>query len=53
MKDLLVGDLVEKAFGGSAALLALRALSHKPASAAELHDIRELLNAIEAGRSAR
>jgi len=53
MKDLLVGDLVDKAFGGSAALLAMRALSHKPASAEELAGIRELLDEIEAGRRAR
>ena len=48
MKDRLVDDLVQKAFGGSAAQLALRALSHRPASPSELDAIRKLLDDIEA-----
>ena len=47
MKDRLVGDLVEKAFGGSGAQLAMRALSNQPASADELAAIRRLLDRIE------
>ena len=43
----LVGDLVEKAFGGSGAQLAMRALSNQPASADELAAIRRLLDRIE------
>ena len=50
MKDRLVGDLVEKAFDGSAAQLAMRALSHRPASKAELDEVRELLDQLERSR---
>ncbi len=39
----LVRDLMDRAFGGSAANLVLRALAAKPASAEELAEIRELL----------
>ncbi|HTI73135.1 MAG TPA: BlaI/MecI/CopY family transcriptional regulator [Candidatus Limnocylindria bacterium] len=43
----LVGDLLEKAFGGSAQKLVLSALStHKP-SAKELSEIRNLLDSLE------
>jgi BlaI family penicillinase repressor len=48
MKDRLVGDLVEKAFGGSGARLAMRALSHRPASAEELAEVRRLLDRMDA-----
>jgi len=40
----LVGDLLDKAFGGSASQLVLQALSAKPASAKELKRIRQLLD---------
>ncbi len=45
----LVGDLMDKAFGGSAAQLVLRALSDKPASAEEIAEIRRMLNDLEGG----
>lgn len=43
----LVGDLLDKAFGGSAQALVMRALSVKPASEAELAAIRALLDEAE------
>jgi len=43
----LARDLAERAFGGSAAQLAMRALSQEPASAEELAEIRELLDNLE------
>ena len=43
----LVGDLLNKAFGGSASQLVLQALAAKPASADELARIRQLLNDME------
>lgn len=45
----LVGDLLDKAFGGSASQLVMQALSAKPASADELARIRELLDELEGG----
>jgi predicted transcriptional regulator len=45
----IVTDLVERAFGGSAAQLVLRALSAKKASKAELQEIREMLDRMERG----
>jgi predicted transcriptional regulator len=45
----LVGDLLDKAFGGSASQLVMQALSTKPASADELARIRELLDELEGG----
>jgi predicted transcriptional regulator len=47
----LVTDLLHKAFGGSAASLAMSALSQKPASADELAEIRKLLKKLEGGKS--
>ena len=47
----LVGDLMDKAFGGSAAQLVLRALSNQPASAEEIAEIRRMLNELEGGES--
>ena len=44
----IVRDLVSRAFGGSAASLAMQALSDKKASAEERRKIRELLDAMEA-----
>jgi BlaI family transcriptional regulator, penicillinase repressor len=43
----LVGDLLDRAFGGSAGRLVMRALSSRPASAAELEEIRKLLDRLE------
>ena len=43
----MVGDLVDKVFGGSAAGLVAGALSAKPASAEELATIRRLLDDAE------
>ena len=40
----LVGDLLERAFGGSAKQLIVRALSAKKASPEELREIRKLIN---------
>lgn len=48
-QDQLVGDLVERAFGGSAAQLVLRVLSGRKASAVELTEIRRLLDRYEGG----
>jgi len=45
----LVGDLLERAFEGSATRLVMQALSAKKASAAELSEIRELLDEYERG----
>lgn len=41
----LVGDLLDRAFGGSAAKLVMQALASKRASAEELREIRRLLDA--------
>ncbi len=46
----LVGDLLEKAFGGSAAQLVMRALSDKAASPEEISQIRRMLDQLEEGR---
>ena len=45
----LVGDLVDRAFDGSASQLVLRALSSRPASEAELTEILRLLDELEGG----
>lgn len=45
----LLADLAERAFGGSAAKLVMRALSSKKSSAKELGEIRALLDAFERG----
>jgi BlaI family transcriptional regulator, penicillinase repressor len=47
----LVGDLLERAFGGSAQKLVMQALASKPASAQELAAIRALLDRLEGGGS--
>lgn len=41
---LLVSDLLDRAFGGSAAALVMQALSAHPASAEELREIRRLVD---------
>jgi BlaI family penicillinase repressor len=43
----LVGDLLDRAFEGSAARLVMRALSARPTSAEELAEIRDLLDQLE------
>lgn len=43
----LVGDLVERAFGGSALRLVMSALAERPADSRELIEVRELLERIE------
>jgi len=47
---MLVADLADRAFGGSATQLVMRALSGRKASPKELAEIRELLDALERGR---
>jgi len=46
----LAGDLLERAFGGSAASLVLGALSARRASKRELADVRKLLVEFEEGK---
>ena len=46
----LVGDLLDRAFGGSAARLVMQALTTRPASAEELAEIRSLIEQIERKR---
>jgi predicted transcriptional regulator len=46
----LVRDLLDRAFGGSAAKLVMRALETKKASRQELREIRQLLKRAEGGR---
>jgi BlaI family transcriptional regulator, penicillinase repressor len=43
----LVGDLLERAFGGSASRLVVQALSTRRATAEELAEIRRMLDAME------
>jgi predicted transcriptional regulator len=43
----LVSDLLDRAFGGSPAQLAMQALSTKKASAVELAELRKLLDTLE------
>jgi BlaI family transcriptional regulator, penicillinase repressor len=46
----LVGDLLGKAFGGSASQLVMQALAAKPPSADELAQIRRVLDELEGGK---
>lgn len=50
MQRRLVGDLLDRAFGGSARKLVMQALSTKKVSADELIEIRKLLDELEGGR---
>jgi predicted transcriptional regulator len=43
----LLGDLMERAFGGSPAKLVMQALAGKKASAGEIEDIRHMLDQLE------
>ena len=45
----LVSDLATRAFGGSATELVMQALSGRKASATELAEIRQMLDALEGG----
>ena len=45
----LVGDLIERAFGGSTTNLVMQALSTKEASPEEIAQIRQLLDDFEGG----
>jgi predicted transcriptional regulator len=47
---LMAGDLLARAFDGSAKALVMGALAAKPASSAELSEIRQLLDQIEKGK---
>src|SRR5687768_288299 len=47
----IVRDLVSRAFGGSSVSLAMHALSDKKATPDERRQIRELLDAMESGRT--
>jgi BlaI family transcriptional regulator, penicillinase repressor len=46
----LVGDLLDRAFGGSAAVLVQQALSSKKASREEIARIRKFLDELDGGR---
>ena len=46
-KKQMVGDLLERAFGGSVHELVVQALGSRKISAAELRDIRKLLNELD------
>ena len=46
----LLGELLDRAFGGSAMKLVMQALSTKKASREELQRIREMLDEMEGGR---
>ena len=46
----LVRELLDRAFGGSAAKLVMQALSGRQTSAQEIADIRQLLDEMETGR---
>lgn len=45
----IVGDLLDRVFGGSAAQLVLRALSERKTSKQEIAEIRRMLDSIEQG----
>ena len=49
----IAGDILNRAFGGSAKSLMLRALSAKPASREELDDIRRMLDEFEEGKETK
>jgi predicted transcriptional regulator len=49
----LVGDLLDRAFGGSAHLLVAHALEHTALSETELEDLRALIDAQQTRREKR
>jgi BlaI family penicillinase repressor len=50
LRGRLVDDLLDRAFGGSAAQLVLQALSRRRATQKELKEIRRMLDEYEGGR---
>jgi BlaI family penicillinase repressor len=52
MQRLLVGDLMQRAFGGSAERLVMQALASKRATPHELEAIRQLIDELEEKRGA-
>ena len=50
MQKALLGDLVERAFGGSPGHLVLQALALKKSSPEELREIRKMLDALDGGQ---
>lgn len=46
----LIGDLLDRAFGGSASQLVMQALAAKKASPEEMTEIRQLLDDLEGGK---
>jgi predicted transcriptional regulator len=50
LRGRLVDDLLDRAFGGSAAQLVLQALSRRRASKKDLKEIRRMLDEYEGGR---
>jgi predicted transcriptional regulator len=53
MQGELVGDLIDRAFAGSAAQLVMRALAQRPTDAGELAEIRTMLDQMLATRERR
>ena len=53
MQGELVGDLIDRAFAGSAAQLVMRALSQRPTDPGELAEIRTMLDGMLAARERR
>ncbi len=51
MQKALLGDFVEKAFGGSPGNLVLQALALKKSSPEELREIRKLLDELDGGQA--
>jgi len=51
VQKTMVGELIDRAFSGSTSALVMRALSSRRASAEELAEIRELLDAMEEGEA--
>jgi predicted transcriptional regulator len=49
-KRQLVGDLLQRAFGGSASQMMMHALSGKKTSRAEIDEIRRMLDEYEEGK---
>ena len=52
-RSRLVGDLIDRAFSGSAGQLVLNALSNQRASAEELREIRALLASLESEETSK
>jgi predicted transcriptional regulator len=50
MQQRIAGDLMRRVFGGSAKSLIIGALGAKPASSAELADIRQMIDELDKGK---